>query len=131
MSSARDEDRVFARIEHWLTSDDPALAQRMDALNQQFGKRVGDGRLTVHGDEDPVSAHVDEERVTGKDPGGKERSGTFKLAVVLAVVAAVGLLLTAILSAPSNGERQSPQPHGVAPPASSQVIEDRSGPGEP
>lgn len=132
MSPAMDEERAFARIERRLASDDPALARRIDVLNRQFDEPAGDGRLTAHGDEGRVAGHVGDEAIAGHGiDGGEKRSWTFKVAVVLAVVAAVGLLLTAILSAPSGGERQSPQPSGVAPPASSQVLEDRSGSGTP
>jgi len=130
MSSPKDEERAFARIEQRLACDDPALARRLDALNTQFAELAGDDRLTGRRDLDPVIGRTDEEEATGQVlDGGKERSWTVKVTVAVAILAAVGLLLTAILSAPDGGEHQPPQPSGLAPPASSHVLEGRPGAG--
>ncbi|WP_037890844.1 hypothetical protein [Streptomyces viridochromogenes] len=128
MSSATDDERAFARIERCLASDDPALVQRVDALNRQFSDPVGDDSFTGHGGKGRLTGQDDEKRVTDRAlDGAGGRSCTVKVAVALAIVAAVGLLLTAILSAPGGGERQSPQQYGMASPAPAQVHEDRTG----
>jgi hypothetical protein len=128
MSSSKDAERAFARIEQRLADDDPALARRIDALNTQFTESARGDRLTDRRDLGPVTGRADEQKVTGQVlNGGEGRSWTVKVAVALAILAAVGLLLTAILSAPGGGEHQSPQPYGLAPPASSHVLEGRPG----
>ncbi|MFI6012564.1 hypothetical protein ACIBAG_27735 [Streptomyces sp. NPDC051243] len=128
MSSPKDDERAFARIEQRLADEDPALARRIDALNTRFTESGRDDRSTDRRDLGPVTGHADEEDVTGQVlEGGEGRSWTVKVTVALAVLAAVGLILTAILSAPGGGERQSPQPYGLAPPAASHALDGRLG----
>ncbi|MER0484706.1 hypothetical protein ABR737_41390 [Streptomyces sp. Edi2] len=114
----KDDERAFARIEQRLADDDPELARRIESLNTHFTELAGDDRFPDRRGVDPVAGRTDEEGAT--DPvldGGEEHSWTVKVAVALAILAAVGLLLTAILSTPSGGEHQPPQPYGLAQPA--------------
>ncbi|GAB2766167.1 hypothetical protein [Streptomyces bullii] len=126
MASRMDDEHAFARLEQRLASEDPALAQRMQILNGQFTDGAGGGPFRGHGEPDPIAttSHADEEAAVYHVPvGWTERSRTWKVTVALAVLAAIGLLLTAILSAP-GGERRAPQPYGMVP-AASQHAEDR------
>lgn len=102
MSSGMDDERAFAWIAQHLAGDDPALARRIAVLNRQFLHLVGEDLLRDGNNEDRVVRRTEEDEVTDPAADG-ERSWTVKVAVVLAVVAAVGLLLTAILSAPGRG----------------------------
>ncbi|WP_235192871.1 hypothetical protein [Streptomyces viridochromogenes] len=133
MSSAMNERDAFARIERRLAREDPELARRINAINSQFtglmderGTAQAAERLTQDGraaDQD-AEEHLAEQ----SEDGGHKRSRSAVIAMVLVAVAVLGLLLTAILSAP--GGRQEPlQPHGLAPPAASEVLEERSSPG--
>jgi hypothetical protein len=134
MRSPMDDERALARIEQRLASDDPALARRIEALNTQVTELASDGRRPdFRVDGRPVTGHAHENQVTGQvRGGGEERSWTVKVAVVFAVLAAVGLLLTAILSAPgSGGEGRPPQPYGLDTPVSSRVLEGQPGQGMP
>ncbi|MGA5098597.1 DUF3040 domain-containing protein [Streptomyces lavendulocolor] len=89
------EGRIIGRIERGLTSDDPELAARMSTLNAQFsGQGRGGG---------PVPPEA--------GPRPKPRwSRRRRTVLVLVVIALVGLLLTAVLNASSDG---------TAPPAGS------------
>lgn len=80
------EGRVFAQIERRLTSEDPELAARMSALNEQFaaGRRAGRSRWNW-----------------------RKRTA---LAVI--IIAIVGLILTVMLSA-SPAETPPPPPSGL------------------
>ncbi|MFC8275302.1 DUF3040 domain-containing protein [Streptomyces sp. NPDC057271] len=94
MSHPADDERILADMERGLTHDDPALSATMETLNQQF-------------------------------PGQPERSGRARLsrrdprlvaAVVLAVIALLGLILTAALNsppAPPDGEVTRPAAHSA------------------
>ncbi|WP_037890814.1 hypothetical protein [Streptomyces viridochromogenes] len=98
MSSARDDKRAFAWIEQRLALEDRGLAGRADGLKQQFGDPAGDGRRTCErSDEDPVA---------------KIARRPVEVAVVLTLVATVGPLLTAVLSASDGGGRRSARPTG-------------------
>ncbi|MFE7763870.1 DUF3040 domain-containing protein [Streptomyces sp. NPDC057438] len=108
MSAPKDEERVLARIEQRLASDDPEMARRIEDLNAQFTEPTGDDRPTDRGDLGAVTgrADKDDEEVTGLGlDDGEERSWTVKVALALVVLAAVGVLLTAILSVPGGGEQ--------------------------
>ncbi|MBV7697338.1 hypothetical protein [Streptomyces sp. TRM70350] len=127
MSSAMNENHAFARIERRLAREDPELVRRLSAINSQFPDMV-DERVTAT--EERLMDHT-EERLTQdglatdraaeehlaeqSEDGGPRRSWTAVIAVVLVAVAVLGLLLTAILSAP-GGKQEPLQPHGLAPP---------------
>ncbi|MGC9544143.1 hypothetical protein [Streptomyces sp. UG1] len=120
------EKHAFARIERCLAREDPELAQRINAINSQFTDRA-DERFTAQTDErlldhtdGPAADRAAEEHLADQPEDGGERSWTTVIAVVLTAVAILGLLLTAILSAP-GGNQQPPQPHGLAPPAAVDV----------
>ncbi|OEJ28491.1 hypothetical protein AR457_32510 [Streptomyces agglomeratus] len=80
------EGRVLAQIERRLASEDPALAARMSALNEQFqaGRR--------------------------KEPSRWNWRKRTALAVI--IIAIVGLILTVVLSA-SPAEDPPPPPNGL------------------
>ncbi|WP_318212947.1 DUF3040 domain-containing protein, partial [Streptomyces sp. SJL17-1] len=84
MSYSTDDQRVLGEIERRLTRDDPALATLIDSLNKQF----------------PRAADVP------SDTRASRRNPRVVAAVVLTVIALLGLILTAMLgsrSAPSTG----------------------------
>lgn len=133
MSSAMNERHAFARIERGLAREDPELARRINAINSQFTGLM-DERVTAQAEErltqDDLAADqgAEEHLAEQSESGGHKRSRPGVIVLVLVAVAVLGLLLTAILSAP--GGRQEPsQPHGLAPPAASEALEERSSPG--
>ncbi|MGW5425274.1 DUF3040 domain-containing protein [Streptomyces sp. NPDC003943] len=113
MGHSTDDRRALAEIERHLVRDDPGLDMRMATLNQQFPQDPGPpgsrGSSPVHSPSpgpDP-------------DPGqGRPRSSRRKaVLVVLAVIALLGLLLTAFLGAastPSDGADTGPAALGVS-----------------
>lgn len=115
MGHSTDDRRALAEIERRLVRDDPGLDRRMTTLNQQFPQDPGPpgsrSPSPVHGpsaDPDP-----------GPGPGhGRPRSSRRKaVLVVLAVIALLGLLLTAFLGAastPSDGADTGPAALGVS-----------------
>ncbi|MFV0132382.1 hypothetical protein ACLGIH_03815 [Streptomyces sp. HMX87] len=122
------EEHAFARIERRLAREDPELAQRIDAINSQFTDMCGEG--TAQADE-RRTGHCDGragDRTAEEGPGdhadgGHQRSRSAVTAAVLAAVAILGLLLTAILSSP-GGTQEPIQPNGLAPPAVLDVVEE-------
>ncbi|MCT4353356.1 DUF3040 domain-containing protein [Streptomyces sp. Je 1-79] len=93
MSQPTDDQRILAEIERGLSHDDPALAARVDALHQQFPDRP---------------AGLGEVRATRRSP-------RVVAAVVLTVIAVLGLILTAVLSAPATPpEVNDGTPRGVS-----------------
>ncbi|WP_395365924.1 DUF3040 domain-containing protein [Streptomyces sp. YH02] len=94
MSHPADDERILADMERALTDDDPALSATIDILNQQFPEQP----------ERSVKS-----RVSRRDP-------RLVTAVVLAVIALLGLILTAALNsppAPSDGEITRPAAHSA------------------
>ncbi|MFF9013589.1 DUF3040 domain-containing protein [Streptomyces sp. NPDC014870] len=95
MSHPADDERILADMERGLTHDDPALKATLETLNQQFPKQP----------EQSVKA-----RLSRRDP-------RLVTAVVLAVIALLGLILTAALNsspAPPAGEITRPAAHSAA-----------------
>lgn len=80
MSHSADDQRNLAEIERILTQDDPALAATMDTLNQQFPEQPTP----------PTNAPT------------KRRDGRVVAAVVLGIIALLGLLITAALGSSST-----------------------------
>ncbi|MFF9909205.1 DUF3040 domain-containing protein [Streptomyces sp. NPDC013457] len=78
MSHPADDQRILAEIEHDLSRDDPALVALVDALNKQFPGQP-----------------------TPSTPPGEVRAPRHRarlmVAVVLVVIALVGLILIAVL----------------------------------
>ncbi|WP_329624727.1 DUF3040 domain-containing protein [Streptomyces sp. NBC_01255] len=85
MSYSTDDQRILDAIERRLTHDDPALATRIDALNNQF-------------------PHIPRTPEGGRT---RRRSPRVVAAAVLAVIALLALILTVML-----GSRSTP-PTGV------------------
>lgn len=92
MAFEMDEDRLLAEIEHHLAREDPDLAARISALDEQFT-------------DDTAPPPAEEE---------KERPWAMPIALILAVIAIMGLLLTAILNAPPATQEQQRPPTGQA-----------------
>ncbi|GAA2499875.1 DUF3040 domain-containing protein [Streptomyces gobitricini] len=92
MASEMDEARLLAEIEQHLAREDPGLAARISALDEQFPD-----------DTAPPPAE-----------DGNARPWSMPFAWVLAVIAVMGLLLTAILNAPPATEEQQRPPTGQA-----------------
>ncbi|MFI2369407.1 DUF3040 domain-containing protein [Streptomyces sp. NPDC018833] len=93
VNPSMDDRRILAEMERHLARDAPELASLMDALNRQF----------------PEDGHENE----SDNKASHEWYG--KLAIVLAVVAVVGMLLTAILSGQTSPDDNQSPPHGVTP----------------
>ncbi|MGA5423229.1 DUF3040 domain-containing protein [Streptomyces lavendulocolor] len=91
MASEMDEDRLFAEIEQHLAREDPDLAARISALDGQFP--------------DTTTPPASDEN---------ERQWTMPISLILAAIAVIGLLLTAILNAPPAAEEQQRPPTGQA-----------------
>ncbi|AYV25658.1 hypothetical protein EES41_02780 [Streptomyces sp. ADI95-16] len=88
-----DEERALARIERYLARDDPELATRISMLNEQFPQGCVHGR--------------------------PRRNRRKTAAVLLAIVALLGLVLTALLGrTPPDGNPG--RPVGLAPAFSAQ-----------
>ncbi|MEU7005569.1 DUF3040 domain-containing protein [Streptomyces sp. NPDC046332] len=81
MSHPADDQRILAEIEQDLSRDDPALVALVDALNQQFPKQ-------------PTPS--------GEVRAARQHRARVVAAVVLAVIAVLGLILIAVLSAPAT-----------------------------
>ncbi|MBV7697543.1 DUF3040 domain-containing protein [Streptomyces sp. TRM70350] len=98
MNPEMDEERVLAQLERRLAQDDPALAATMDALNEQFPEEP---------EAEPAQSHEEKE---------KQHDWRRTAATVLAVIAALGLFLTAVLNSSSHqGDRDPPPPKGMVP----------------
>ncbi|MGW7355582.1 hypothetical protein ACWGI0_02575 [Streptomyces sp. NPDC054802] len=129
MSSAMNEEHAFALIERSLAREDPELAQRIQAINSQFtdlgdeGTAQAEERQAGRRDGRAGDRTADEDLVDQAEDGVDQRSWSAVAAVVLAAVAILGLLLTAILSSPS-GTQEPLQPNGLAPPAVLDVVEE-------
>ncbi|MER7741968.1 hypothetical protein ABTX34_27265, partial [Streptomyces sp. NPDC096538] len=95
MNPSMDDRHILAEMERRLSQEDPELAALMDALNQQF----------LHEDEDS-EGWVDD-RV---DDSGRRFDWRWKAGIACTVIAVLGLLLTAILTAtpPSADDKQGP-----------------------
>ncbi|MFJ9825156.1 DUF3040 domain-containing protein [Streptomyces sp. NPDC101160] len=115
MGHSTDDRRALAEIERRLVRDDPALDKRMTTLNAQFPQDLGP----------PGSHALDPGPDPGHHPGpspdagsGRPRASRRKVVlVVLAVIALLGLLLTAFLGAastPSDGADTGPAALGVS-----------------
>ncbi|MER7112554.1 DUF3040 domain-containing protein [Streptomyces sp. NPDC000229] len=85
------EGRILAQIERGLTSEDPDLAARMNTLNEQFSGEDRSG-----------------------DPAPPQRNRHRRTALILVVIALVGMLLTAALNASSS---ETPAPPSSLTPA--------------
>ncbi|OAH09872.1 CBS domain-containing protein [Streptomyces jeddahensis] len=102
MNPSMDDRHILAEIERRLARDDPELASRIDTLNRQFPQ-------------DSEGDHNDT---------GKRRDWRVVTAVVLTIVALLGLLLTAILGAPPRDD-DNQNPPGRLPPSVSEHTQHR------
>lgn len=93
VTPSMDDRRILAEMERHLARDDPELASLMDALNHQF----------------PEDGHENE------NDNKASHKWYGKVAIVLAVVAVVGMLLTAILSGQTSPDDNKSPPNGVTP----------------
>ncbi|NWF29084.1 DUF3040 domain-containing protein [Streptomyces sp. PKU-EA00015] len=93
MNPPMDDRRALAEIERFLVRDDPELASRMDALNGQFAEVRSEPRERSH-----------------------PHDWRWVVALVVAVVALLGMILTAVLMAPpASRNSETPPPIGRAP----------------
>lgn len=97
MNPSMDDRRILAEIERRLARDDPELTSLMDALNHQF------------------PGAQDEADEPNSD--GERRDWRVKAAVVLAILAVVGMILTAIFSKPPSADDNHVPPNGRLAPA--------------
>ncbi|MBG0857404.1 DUF3040 domain-containing protein [Streptomyces spinoverrucosus] len=98
MNPEMDEERVLAQLERRLAQDDPVLAATMDALNEQFP-------------DEPEAQPADSEEVREKQRHWRRTAVT-----VCAVIAFLGLLLTAVLSTnPQPVDKDPPPQKGLVP----------------
>ncbi|WP_158071179.1 DUF3040 domain-containing protein [Streptomyces sp. CB03234] len=103
-----DDRHILAEMERHLARDDPELASVMDALNRQFPENdVGD-------------------RSDDKSP----HDWQWKVAIVFAVVAVLGMILTAVFTRQAPPDDNKGPPNGVTP-ARSVQIQRRVLPGPP
>ncbi|MEU7278499.1 DUF3040 domain-containing protein [Streptomyces sp. NPDC045431] len=93
MNPSMDDRRILAEMERHLAREDPELASLMDALNHQFSDG---GDEEAGGDKAPHDWH-------------------WKLAIVFAVVAVVGMILTAIFSRQAPPDDNKGPPNGITP----------------
>jgi hypothetical protein len=93
MNPSMDDRRILAEIERRLARDDPELASLMDALNHQFPH-----------DQDDADERND----------GERRDWRVKAAVALAILAVVGMILTAIFTKPPPADDNHGPPNGPA-----------------
>lgn len=93
MNPSMDDRHILAEMERRLSQEDPELAALIDALNQQF----------LHEDED-------EDSEGWVDDSGRRFDWRWKTGIACAVIAVLGLLLTAILTVtpPSADDKQGP-----------------------
>lgn len=91
MNPSMDDRHILAEMERRLSQEDPELAALMDALNQQFLREDEDSEECV-------------------DDSGRRFDWRWKTGIACAVIAVLGLLLTAILTAtpPSSDDKQGP-----------------------
>ncbi|RZB14320.1 DUF3040 domain-containing protein [Streptomyces sp. F001] len=95
MNPEMDEQRVLAQLERRLAQDDPALAATMDALNEQF---------------------PDEPEAQPADSEEKKRNWRRTAVTVCAIIAFLGLVLTAVLSSnPHPVDKDPPPQKGLVP----------------
>ncbi|WP_107288546.1 DUF3040 domain-containing protein [Streptomyces sp. NBRC 110611] len=110
---SKDDRRILREMERHLALDDPELTARMEALNDQFA--VGaDGR----------DAGRSPARATGHGWGGaddrtgekhKPRDWRWTVAIVLGVLALIGMILVGIFTKPPPGDGNPGRPQGSAP----------------
>lgn len=123
--SSPDDAHAFALIELRLADDDPALARRIDTINQQFPDAADADRGTDDGRRGPSTDEAEQGGAAGRETAlhsDTERSWTARVAVALAAMAVIGLLLAAILSVRGNDESDTSQPFGSAPSTSATVL---------
>ncbi|MEV8312273.1 DUF3040 domain-containing protein [Streptomyces flavidovirens] len=92
MNPEMDDGRILAQLERRLAQDDPELAATMDALNQQF----------------PNEAKA--QSADGLEEEEKQRNWRVTAATVLAVIAILGLFITAVLNSNAYRSDQDPGP---------------------
>ncbi|WP_328769834.1 DUF3040 domain-containing protein [Streptomyces sp. NBC_00286] len=90
MNPEMDDGRIIAQLERRLAQDDPELAATMDALNQQFP--------------DAAQAQSDD----GLEEEEKQRNRWVTAATVFAIIAFLGICVTAVLN--SDGYRSDQDP---------------------
>jgi hypothetical protein len=92
MNPDMDEAGILAQLERRLARDDPELAATMNALNQQFP-------------DDPEAESSD-----GHEEEGKRRNWRRTAATVFAIIALLGLFLTAVLNTEPRQADKDPGP---------------------
>ncbi|MBC9726339.1 DUF3040 domain-containing protein [Streptomyces sp. TRM68367] len=118
------EDRILALLEQRLGADDPALAATMAVLNQQFPDEAGTESSNGPGN-GPGNG------VNGPDNGARRRRWLIA-ATVFAIIAVVGLFLTAVLNTTPRSTDTDPAPtRGLAPAVSAHPRRRRSPPAAP
>ncbi|GAU71462.1 hypothetical protein SSP35_41_00060 [Streptomyces sp. NBRC 110611] len=111
---SKDDRRILREMERHLTLDDPELAARLDALNDQFAVGAGgrnpdrprDARATDHG-WGAADDHDGEHH--------KPRGWRWTAAVVLGVLALIGMILVGIFTKPPPGDGNPGRPQGSSP----------------
>ncbi|GAB2958352.1 hypothetical protein GCM10023080_017640 [Streptomyces pseudoechinosporeus] len=92
MNPEMDDGRILAQLERRLAQDDPELAATMDALNQQF----------------PDEAQA--QSVDGLEEEEKQRNWWVTAATVFAIIAFLGICVTAVLNSNAHRSDQDPGP---------------------
>ncbi|MET9803566.1 DUF3040 domain-containing protein [Streptomyces sp. NPDC006368] len=108
MNPSMDDRHILAEMERHLAREDPELASLMDTLNHQFPDSSDEGR------------------------GGNKAQHDWhgKLAIVFALVAVVGMILTAIFSRQAPPDDNNGPPNGITP-AHSVHVQRRTAAGTP
>lgn len=124
MNPRRDEAHILAQLERHLAQDDPALAATMDALNDQFVETPEetdrterpDGEEKHHHPAEHSTGREDEEETGEQEEGQKPRDWRVTAATVFAVIALVGLFISALLKYdPDNpGRENAPRGPGTS-----------------
>ncbi|MFI7142336.1 DUF3040 domain-containing protein [Streptomyces massasporeus] len=98
MDPEMNDGRILAQLERRLAQDDPALAETMEVLNQQFGDEPGEGAADSRQEDD------------------KRHRWWLVAITVFSVLAFLGLFIAALLNSnPDQTDKQPGPPQGLAP----------------
>ncbi|UQA94084.1 DUF3040 domain-containing protein [Streptomyces halobius] len=114
---SKDVRRILAEMERHLALDDPELAARMDALNDLLaggadGRSPGrprDGRAPDDGRTGDGNHTGDDSRA---DDDRKTRDWRWTVAIVLGVLAVLGMILVGVFTKPPPGDDRQGRPQG-------------------